>query len=177
MDRRKLVAHLLADRSDLLVVTGLGSATYDVAACGDHPLNFYIWSAMGCTGMVGLGDFPGGSFESTAFNASADGSVIVGLGYPNISSAPFRWTQATGLVGLGHLPGQDIGVADDVSADGTVIVGQSASRGFRWTAATGMVDLGDLPGGDTYTHAVAVSTDGLVAVASGHQHRVEPFGG
>ncbi len=49
VDRRKLVARLLDDRGDLMVITGIGSATYDVAACGDHPLNFYIWSGLGCT--------------------------------------------------------------------------------------------------------------------------------
>jgi thiamine pyrophosphate-dependent acetolactate synthase large subunit-like protein len=55
MDRRKLVARLLEDRGDLMVVTGIGSSTYDVAACSDHSLNFYIWSGLGCTPMVGLG--------------------------------------------------------------------------------------------------------------------------
>ena len=40
MDRRKFVADLLDDRGGLLVVTGIGSATYDVAACGDDPLQF-----------------------------------------------------------------------------------------------------------------------------------------
>ena len=30
LDRREVVARLLADRKDLLVVTGLGSASYDV---------------------------------------------------------------------------------------------------------------------------------------------------
>ena len=55
LDRREFVARLLADRGELLVVTGLGTPTFDVNACGDHPLNFYIWSGMGCTAMVGLG--------------------------------------------------------------------------------------------------------------------------
>ncbi len=55
LDRREFVAKLLADRGDLLVVSGLGSATYDVAAAGDHPLNFYLWGAMGGTLMIGLG--------------------------------------------------------------------------------------------------------------------------
>ena len=36
MDRRALVARLLTNRGDLMVITGIGSATYDVAACGDH---------------------------------------------------------------------------------------------------------------------------------------------
>jgi thiamine pyrophosphate-dependent acetolactate synthase large subunit-like protein len=55
LDRRELVRALLIDRGDLLVVSGLGSATYDVAAAGDHPLNFYLWGAMGGTAMIGLG--------------------------------------------------------------------------------------------------------------------------
>ncbi|HUD89569.1 MAG TPA: thiamine pyrophosphate-dependent enzyme [Xanthobacteraceae bacterium] len=55
LDRRELVRELLIDRGDLLVVSGLGSATYDVAAAGDHPLNFYLWGAMGGTAMIGLG--------------------------------------------------------------------------------------------------------------------------
>jgi thiamine pyrophosphate-dependent acetolactate synthase large subunit-like protein len=53
--RRDLVRRLLVDRGDLLVVSGLGSATWDVAAAGDHPLNFYLWGAMGGTAMIGLG--------------------------------------------------------------------------------------------------------------------------
>src|SRR5690348_18505851 len=55
LDRREFVQRLLVDRGDLLVVPGLGSATYDVAAAGDHPLNFYRWGAMGGTAMIALG--------------------------------------------------------------------------------------------------------------------------
>ena len=55
LDRRAAVAALLRDRGDMLVVTGLGSTTYDVHASGDHPGNFYLWSAMGGAAMVGLG--------------------------------------------------------------------------------------------------------------------------
>ena len=39
--RRPLVSAILARRGDALVVTGLGSATYDAAAAGDHDANFY----------------------------------------------------------------------------------------------------------------------------------------
>jgi thiamine pyrophosphate-dependent acetolactate synthase large subunit-like protein len=79
MDRRHLVARLLQDRGDLLVVTGLGSATYDVAACGDHPLNFYIWSAMGCTAMVGLGLALARPDRRVAV-ITGDGDVLMALG-------------------------------------------------------------------------------------------------
>src|SRR5207245_8850767 len=39
--RREAVKALLVDRKDLLVVTGLGSASYDVFDAGEHPGNFY----------------------------------------------------------------------------------------------------------------------------------------
>jgi thiamine pyrophosphate-dependent acetolactate synthase large subunit-like protein len=55
LERRDFVRRLLLDRGDLLVVSGLGSATYDVAAAGDHALNFYLWGAIGSTAMIGLG--------------------------------------------------------------------------------------------------------------------------
>lgn len=55
LDRREAVAHLLQNRQELLVVTGLGSASYDVMAAGDHDNNFYLWAAMGSAAMVGLG--------------------------------------------------------------------------------------------------------------------------
>jgi thiamine pyrophosphate-dependent acetolactate synthase large subunit-like protein len=53
--RRAVVAALLKDRGDALVVTGLGSATYDVHAAGDHDGNYYLWGAMGGAALVGLG--------------------------------------------------------------------------------------------------------------------------
>ncbi|MGV3626835.1 MAG: aldehyde dehydrogenase, partial [Betaproteobacteria bacterium] len=47
MDRRAVVAALVKDRGDALVVTGLGSSTYDTFVVGDHDLNFYLWGGMG----------------------------------------------------------------------------------------------------------------------------------
>ena len=53
--RRAVVADLLAERGDALVVPGLGSTTWDVMAAGDHRLNFYTWGGMGGATMIGLG--------------------------------------------------------------------------------------------------------------------------
>lgn len=55
MDRRAAVATLLAARGDALVVTGLGSPSYDVHAAGDMAANYYLWGAMGGAALVGLG--------------------------------------------------------------------------------------------------------------------------
>lgn len=55
MNRRDAVANLLAKRGDALVVTGLGSPTYDVHAAGDRDDNYYLWGAMGAAALIGLG--------------------------------------------------------------------------------------------------------------------------
>src|SRR3954467_11419630 len=55
LHRRAVVAELLRDRGDLLVVAGLGAPNWDVSAAGDHPNNFPLWGAMGGASMIGLG--------------------------------------------------------------------------------------------------------------------------
>jgi thiamine pyrophosphate-dependent acetolactate synthase large subunit-like protein len=77
--RRKVVARILKDRGDSLVVSGLGSPTYDCAAAGDHPLNFYLWGAMGSAATVGLGlamAQPG----RRVLVVTGDGELLMGLG-------------------------------------------------------------------------------------------------
>jgi len=79
LERRAFVRELLADRGDLLVVSGLGSATYDTAAAGDHPLNFYLWGAMGGTLMIGLGLALARPDRRVAV-ITGDGDFLMGLG-------------------------------------------------------------------------------------------------
>ena len=79
LDRRELVRQLLIDRGDLLVVSGLGSATYDTAAAGDHPLNFYLWGAMGGAAMIGLGLALAQPQKRVAV-LTGDGDMLMGLG-------------------------------------------------------------------------------------------------
>lgn len=56
VDRRGFVADLIAAvPTETLVVTGLGSPSYDVFAAGDRERNFYLWGAMGGAVPVGLG--------------------------------------------------------------------------------------------------------------------------
>ncbi|BCX49680.1 extracellular repeat protein, HAF family [Haloferula helveola] len=83
-------------------------------------------------------------------------------------SEAFQWTSASGISGLGDLPGgalssQALGISDDSQ----VIVGNGESadglEGVVWTAGVPM-SVGDLPGGDTYCKLLAVSGDGTFAV-------------
>ncbi len=79
MERREFVTRLLADRGDLAVVCGLGSPTYDVAAAGDHPLNLYLWGAMGGAAMIGLGLALARPDRRVAV-LTGDGEALMGLG-------------------------------------------------------------------------------------------------
>jgi thiamine pyrophosphate-dependent acetolactate synthase large subunit-like protein len=53
--RRDVVTSLLYQRGNMLLVSGLGAATWDAAAAGDSPLTFPLWGAMGGAVCVGLG--------------------------------------------------------------------------------------------------------------------------
>ena len=79
LKRREVVPALLESRGELLVVTGLGSACYDVAAAGDHPRNFYLWGAMGSAAMIGLG-LALAQPRRRVLVITGDGEMLMGLG-------------------------------------------------------------------------------------------------
>jgi thiamine pyrophosphate-dependent acetolactate synthase large subunit-like protein len=79
LDRRAVAATLLRDPGDLLVVTGLGSTTYDAGAAGDRPLNFYLWGAMGGAAMIGLG-LAIAQPKKHVLVLTGDGEQLMGIG-------------------------------------------------------------------------------------------------
>ncbi len=79
LDRRAAVRLLLHERGDLLVVCGLGSPTYDVAAAGDHAGNFYLWGAMGGAAMIGLG-LALAQPRWRVLVMTGDGEMLMGMG-------------------------------------------------------------------------------------------------
>ncbi|MFQ5806801.1 MAG: PEP-CTERM sorting domain-containing protein [Phycisphaerae bacterium] len=132
---------------------------------------------------LGLGHFPGARALSTAEAVCADGSTVVGFAnYGGVFGfQAFRWTRDEGMVGLGTLPGRVSSRAYGVSANGSVVVGDSYAGGpgpeaFRWTADDGMVGLGDLPGGEYASYGSDVSGDGSVVVGwSGSEQATYTF--
>jgi thiamine pyrophosphate-dependent acetolactate synthase large subunit-like protein len=79
LDRRAAVRELLKDRGKLLMVTGLGSSTYDAFAAGDHAANFYLWGAMGGAAMMGLG-LALAQPDRPVCVLTGDGEQLMGLG-------------------------------------------------------------------------------------------------
>jgi probable HAF family extracellular repeat protein len=125
----------------------------------------------------GLGNLGDGSpgWPSQAYGISADGSTAVGYSdsYNPSGVQAFRWTAASGMQGLGDLPGSNhVSYAYGANADGSVVVGfgspQQGSEAFRWTSSTGLQGLGDLPGGGFESIASAASADGSVVVGYGN---------
>lgn len=148
--------------SDGLVVVG--------NSVSDQGGEAFRWETEADT-MVGLGDLPGGSFNSSAFATSADGSVVVGQSSSENGYEAFLWeVDADTMVGLGDLPGGIfLSSANAVSSDGSVVVGQSGvaegSEAFRWEDGE-LIALGDLSGGFFSSNAYGVSDDGSIVIGS-----------
>jgi thiamine pyrophosphate-dependent acetolactate synthase large subunit-like protein len=79
LERRAVAAALLRDPGDMLVVTGLGSTTYDAGAAGDRELTFYLWGAMGAAAMIGLG-LALARPARRVLVLTGDGEILMGLG-------------------------------------------------------------------------------------------------
>jgi phosphonopyruvate decarboxylase len=78
-DRREFVARLIAAIPDALIVTGLGSASYDVFASGDRERNYYLWGAMGGAASLGLG-LALAQRDKSVVVITGDGEQLMGIG-------------------------------------------------------------------------------------------------
>ncbi len=79
LKRREVVAELLKDRGDTLVITGLGSSAYDVMAAGDNDRNYYLWGAMGGAAMIGLG-LANTKPDHSVLVVTGDGEMLMAMG-------------------------------------------------------------------------------------------------
>lgn len=137
------------------------------AGLGSGKLHLFRWSKS--TGMEDLGPAVGEA-------VSNDGNVVVGRG----DTPPFgavRWTTGGGIKDLGSLGIFGLTQAEDVSADGSVVVGISASaiggnEAFKWTEASGMVALPKLGGATVIASANAVSASGSIIVGDSNSQAV-----
>ena len=118
LDRRAAIRVLLAGRGDLLLVTGLGSTTYDAASVADDERNFYLWGAMGGAAMVGLG-LAIARPDRPVLVVTGDGDTLMGLG-------------ALATIGVQQPPNLAIAVFDN---------GRYAETGMQPSHTDGTVDL------------------------------------
>ena len=79
LDRRQVVATLLANRKDVVAIGGLGASTNDITAAGDHARNFYLWGGMGGAAMIGLG-LALAQPRLPVLVITGDGEMLMGMG-------------------------------------------------------------------------------------------------
>lgn len=140
-------------------ISGDGRVVVGLSDIPNAVIEAFRWEA---GAMVGLGDLPGGDFDSEALATDHDGNVVVGRGHTNLGNEAFLWTEDLGIVsvkdhleGLGlDLTGWTLTDAVAVSADGLTIAGNGINPlGFEegWVATivpepSGMVMVSLLAG-------------------------------
>jgi thiamine pyrophosphate-dependent acetolactate synthase large subunit-like protein len=130
LDRREVVSHLLADRRDLLVVTGLGSASYDVMAAGDHDNNYYLWAAMGSAAMVGLG-LANARPDHSVLVITGDGEMLMGFGALATIALQKPANLTIAVLDNGHFG--ETGMQVSHAGRGISLDKVAESCGFSWT--------------------------------------------
>ena len=107
---------------------------------------------------------------SSAYGASSDGKVVVGLAWDGCSIArAFRWEETTGMKDLGSSVAGRSSRANAVSGDGRVVIGWQESptgfrQGVRWVDLVQEIFRG--PGG-AVGEAHAINANGTLIVGGG----------
>ena len=128
LERRAVMRALVADRGDLLVIAGLGSTTYDLAAAGDHPLNFYLWGAMGGAAMIGLG-LAQAQLTRRVVVATGDGEMLMGLGA--LATIAVQRPKNLALVVIDNERYAETGLQETHTAHGCDLAGVASAAGFQ----------------------------------------------
>jgi thiamine pyrophosphate-dependent acetolactate synthase large subunit-like protein len=130
LNRRRLVADILAERGETLLVSGLGAPTYDAAAAGDHPLNFYLWGAMGSAAMIGLG-LALARPERRVLVITGDGELLMALGA--LATIAAERPRNLAILVLDNEAFGETGGQAGLTGRGVALSGIAAAAGFAGT--------------------------------------------
>ena len=130
LDRRSAMRILLENRGDLLLVTGLGSTTWDAAAVGDDDRNFYLWGAMGAAAMIGLG-LAIAQPDRRVLVVTGDGEMLMGLGALATIGVQRPPNLALAVFDHGHYG--ETGMQASHTAESVELVAVARACGFRET--------------------------------------------
>lgn len=168
--RRPAVEGLLRDRGDLLLVTGLGSPTYDAFSAGDDDRNFYLWGAMGASAMTGLG-VALAQPDRPVMVLTGDGEMLMGLG----SFATIAQHQPTNLsiVILDNEQYSETGQQASATGKGTDLAAVAAACGILETRV--VTDPADLPALRTAIHVSKVPLVAVIKIDAAPQPRALPI--
>lgn len=127
INRREFVKALLNRYPDALVVTGLGSPSYDVFAAGDRPGNFYLWGAMGGSTSVALG-LALAQPDRQVIAITGDGEQLMGIG--SLATAAVQQPANLALVVLDNGHFGETGMQPSHTSLGTSLAGVAKASGI-----------------------------------------------
>lgn len=127
-ERREFVARLLAAVPDALVVTGLGSAAYDVYAAGDRDGNYYLWGAMGGAAPLALG-LALAQPDKSVVVVTGDGEQLMGIG--SLATIGVKQPRNLTIVVLDNGHFGETGMQRSHSSLGTDLVAVAKGFGIR----------------------------------------------
>jgi thiamine pyrophosphate-dependent acetolactate synthase large subunit-like protein len=128
LDRRRVAAEILKQRGDALVVPGLGAPTWDAAAAGDHPLNFYTWGGMGGAAMIGLG-LALAQPKRRVLVITGDGELLMGLG--SLATIGVQQPRNLAIVVMDNEHYGETGMQQTHTRFGVDLAGVANAAGFR----------------------------------------------
>lgn len=131
LDRREVVAQILKQRGDTLVVTGLGSTCWDATAAGDDPRNFYVWGAMGGATMIGLG-LALAQPTRRVLVITGDGEILMGLG--SLATVAVQHPANLSIVVIDNERYGETGMQDTHTRSGVDLAGIAEAAGFPYSA-------------------------------------------
>lgn len=137
LDRRAAVAALLKNRNDTLVVSGLGSPTYDLHAAGDRDDNFYLWGAMGGAALIGLG-LAQAQPSKRVLALTGDGEQLMGLG--GIATIGVARPRNLDMVVIDNQHFGETGMQASHTGRGVDLTAIAAACGFAATGTVRMLD-------------------------------------
>ena len=151
LDRREAMRVLLDNRGDMLVVTGLGSTTWDAAAVGDDERNFYLWGAMGAAAMVGLG-LAIAQPARRVLVVTGDGEMLMGFGALATIGVQRPPNLAIAVFDNGHYA--ETGMQRSHTDQGVSLCGVARSCGIE-----GVYDISDQPALDAFARLVRAPSE------------------
>ncbi len=131
LQRRDVVARILRDRGETLVVTGLGSASWDVAAAGDNPGNFYLWGGMGGAAVTGLG-LALAQPERRVLVVTGDGEMLMAIG--SLATIAVAAPANLAICVIDNERYGETGMQETHTAHAVDMAGMAEAAGFRATA-------------------------------------------
>ena len=131
LERRDVVASIVAARGRALIVCGLGGTVWDTAAAGDHATNFYLWGGMGGAAMMGLG-LALAQPRRPVLVITGDGEMLMGLG--SLATIGVQKPRNLAIAVIDNELYGETGLQPTHTRYGVDLAGVASASGFRNTA-------------------------------------------